>query len=195
MYLEDIAAKIKSYQTEVLSIHAVQAPIANNEFRVWGKEIAEFAKTLRAKVITVHPENMNKTEFKQDQAAKNIRFLNRLYNENVIFSVETFTGNRRVFTPDETVGFGLPMTLDIAHVTDNQKIWELLKSYNRNIVNIHLSAKGKDRHHLPIDGFCKEVVAYLTESGWEGNVILEYLPEFHDQMLIDIEILRNMAGA
>ncbi len=35
--------KIKSYGTTVLSIHAVQAPITDEKFKIWGKEIADFA--------------------------------------------------------------------------------------------------------------------------------------------------------
>lgn len=187
----EIAEKVRSFHIEVLSIHAVQAPITKSEFQLWGKETADFAKTLGARVVTVHPDNINKTKFKQDQAIKSIEVLNKLYQDEVIFSIETFTGNRRVFTPDEIICFDLPMTLDTAHIIDNQKIWELLKGHMKSIVNIHLSAKGIDRHHLPIDDFCKEVVDYLIENKWGGNIILEYLPEFHDQMLVDIKLLKD----
>jgi len=44
-HLGDIAEKIKSYGTKVLSIHAVQSPITDERFRTWGKEIADFAKS------------------------------------------------------------------------------------------------------------------------------------------------------
>jgi hypothetical protein len=45
-HLVEVAKKIKSYSTEVLSIHAVQAPITDERFREWGKEIADFANVL-----------------------------------------------------------------------------------------------------------------------------------------------------
>ncbi len=86
-------------------------------------------------------------------------------------------------------------TNDTAHIRDDKKIWELLKDYKQNIKNIHLSAKDENKQHLPIDSFCKEVVNYLTESKWDGNVILEYLFEFHDQMLSDLESLKSNARA
>ncbi|MBU4292599.1 MAG: hypothetical protein KJ770_00925 [Actinobacteria bacterium] len=38
-HLTEIAKKIKSYGTQVLSIHAVQAPITDERFKEWGKEI------------------------------------------------------------------------------------------------------------------------------------------------------------
>ena len=34
-------------------------------------------------------------------------------------------------------------------------------------------------------------MGYLVESKWKGNVILEYLFEFHNQLLSDLEILSS----
>ena len=191
VHLKEIADKIKSFSIEVLSIHAVQAPITNEKFKIWGKEIADFAKALGVKVITLHPNNINKTQAIQKEALKNLEYFNILYQKDIIFSVETFSGKRRVFTPDEIVKFNLPMTLDIAHIKGNENIKSLLKDYRENIVNIHLSAKGDNKHHLPIDNFCKEVVDYLIENKWNGNIILEYLFEFHNQMLRDLKFFEN----
>ena len=188
-HLTEIDEKIKSYGTEVLSIHAVQAPITDERFKAWGREIADFAKDLGVKTITLHPNNINKSDEARKEALKNLEYFTGMYSGDVIFCIETFEGKRRVFTSDETVKFNLPMTLDTSHIRDNEKIWSLLKSYKENILNVHLSARDGSKQHLPIDDFCKEVVKYLTESKWNGNVILEYLFEFQDQMLSDIKIL------
>jgi hypothetical protein len=75
------------------------------------------------------------------------------------------------------------MTLDTSHIQNNEKIWSLLKNYKENILNVHLSARKQGRQHLPIDNFYKEVAGYLIKNNWKGNVILEYLFEFHDQPL------------
>ena len=190
--LTEIADKIKSYGTEVLSIHAVQSPITDERFRTWGREIADFAKDLGAKNVTLHPNNINKGNEAQKEALKNLEYFTGMYKDDIVFCIETFEGKRRVFSPDETVAFNLPMTLDISHIRDNEKIWNLLKNYKENILNVHLSAREKGRQHLPIDDFCKEVVNYLVKSKWEGNVILEYLFEFHDQMLRDLGVLKVM---
>ncbi|TRZ94641.1 hypothetical protein D4R78_06170 [bacterium] len=190
-HLTEIAEKIKSYGTTVLSIHAVQAPITDEKFKIWGKEIADFAKTLGVKTIALHPNNINKDKVVQEKALKNLEYFTDLYKNEIVFCIETFEGKRRVFTPDEIVSFNLPMTLDTAHIRDDKKIRELLKDYKQNIKNVHLSAKEGDKQHLPIDSSCKEVVDYLIESKWDGNVILEYLFEFHDQMLDDLKSLEN----
>lgn len=190
-HLGEIAKKIKLYGTEVLSVHAVQAPITDERFRTWGKEIADFAKHLGAATITLHPNNANKDEESQKEALRNLEYFTGLYGSDIVFCIETFEGKRRIFTPDETVTFKLPMTLDTSHIRDNGKIWSLLKSYRENILNVHLSARDGSRQHLPIDNFCKEIVMYLIENKWQGNVILEYLFEFHDQMPSDLEFLAH----
>lgn len=190
--LTEIAEKIKSYGTEVLSIHAVQAPITNEKFKTWGKEIAEFTRALGAKTITLHPNNVNKVKVAQDEALKNLEYFSGLYKEEVVFCIETFEGKRRVFTPDQIVALNLPMTLDISHIREDEKVWKLIKGYKDHILNVHLSARDGTRQHLPMDGFCKDVVRYLIDTNWNGNVILEYLFEFHDQMSKDLDLLKAM---
>ena len=190
-HLGEIAKKIKSYGTQVLSVHAVQAPITDERFKAWGKEIAEFAKALEATTITLHPNNVNKDKVVQDEAVKNLEYFDGLYKNEVIFCIETFEGKRRVFTPDEIASLSLPMTLDTSHIRDDEKVWSLLKGYKERILNVHLSAREGAKQHLPIDGFCKDIVHYLINNNWNGNVILEYLFKFHDQMLNDLEFLTH----
>lgn len=188
-HLREIADRIEVFHTDVLGIHAVQAPITDGKFRIWGKEIADFAKLLGVKTITLHPNNVNKDKVMQESALENLKYFADLYKNEIIFCIETFEGKRRVITPDETVNFNLPMTLDTAHIRDEKKIWSMVKSYKQNIKNIHLSAKEGNKRHLPIDNFCKEIVNYLIESKWSGNVILEYLPEYHYRLINDLESL------
>jgi sugar phosphate isomerase/epimerase len=190
--LAEIAGKIKSYGTEVLSIHAVQAPITDERFKIWGNEIADFARALGATAITLHPNNVNKDKAVQGEALKNLEYFSGVYQKDVVFCIETFEGRRRVFTPDEIASFNLPMTLDTSHIRDDEKVWSLIKGYKERILNVHLSAREGARQHLPVDDFCKEVVRYLIDSKWTGNVILEYLFEFHDQMSKDLELLKAM---
>jgi len=191
-HLRGVADKIRAFHVEVLSIHAVQAPITDERFMVWGKEIADFASMINVKTITLHPNNVNKDKVVQEKALKNLEYLADLCKNEIIFCIETFTGKRRVFTPDEIVEFNLPMTLDTTHIKDDKRIWHLLRNYRNNIMNVHLSAKEEGKQHLPIDSFCKEVVSFLIQNKWGGNVILEYLFEFHDQMLNDLKLLKAM---
>lgn len=192
VHLTEIADKIRSYRTEVLSVHAVQSYITDENFLIWGKEIADFAKAINTTNITLHPNNVKKGKSAQEYAIRNLKYFADLYKDEIVFCIETFKGSRRVFTPDEIVNFNLPMTLDTSHIHDDKKIWGLLKDYGENIKNVHLSAKDGNKQHLPIDNFCKEVVIYLMKNKWNGNVILEYLPEFHNRLLTDLEFLQTI---
>ncbi len=193
-HLSEIAEKIKSYHAEALSIHAVQAPITDEKFKIWGKEMADFAKLLGVKTVTLHPNNVNKDKAVQERALENLKYFTDLYKDDVVFCIETFEGKRRVFTPDEITSFNLPMTLDTSHIRDDAKVWSLIKDYKERILNVHLSAREGTNQHLPIDSFCKDVVNYLVENKWDGNVILEYLFEFHERMLDDLRSLESTVG-
>jgi sugar phosphate isomerase/epimerase len=190
VHLPEIVQKIKSYGTEVLSIHSVQAPITDDRFRLWGKEIVDFARALKVKNITLHPNNVNDKVKAQGEARKNLKYFSGLYSDEITFCIETFEGKKRVFNPAETAAYNLPMTLDTSHVKNQKEVWNLLENYRHNILGVHLSAREQGKQHLPIDSFCKEVVGYLAGNNWDGNVILEYIFEFHDRMLDDLEILR-----
>ena len=77
--LAEVVEKIRSYGTKVLSVHAVQAPITDERFKIWGNEIADFARTLGAANITLHPNNVNKDKAVQDEALKNLEYFSGLY--------------------------------------------------------------------------------------------------------------------
>ncbi|MDD5476711.1 MAG: hypothetical protein PHG87_00655 [Candidatus Omnitrophica bacterium] len=84
-HLAEIAEKIKSYGTVVIGIHAVQAPITDKKFKIWGKEIADFAKTLGVKTITLHPNNINKNKIMQEKALENLEYFVDLYKKEIVF--------------------------------------------------------------------------------------------------------------
>ena len=68
-----------------MSIHAVQAPIVDERFKIWGKEIADFARILGVKTITLHPNTTNKNYDIQKKAVKNSEYFTVLYKNEIIF--------------------------------------------------------------------------------------------------------------
>ena len=64
----------------------------------------------------MHPNNVNSKNEAQKEALRNLEYFVRPYNDEIIFCLETFEGKRRVFIPDETVKFNLPMTIDTSHI-------------------------------------------------------------------------------
>ena len=138
--------------------------------------------------ITVHPniEKKNKPEAQKEALA----FLKEIQSgRRAKFSVETFGKKKRVFTPDEIMEFNLPMTLDVSHVREDVKVMEMIENYSHNIPVVHLSSRGQNFQHYPVDDFCIDVLAALKDKKWQGNIILEYMPWHHYRIRDDIKAL------
>lgn len=175
---------------EIRSIHATQGKISDEAFLIWGKESLEFAEALNIKHVTVHPNQVKSNRIDLQEKARS--YINRMERDSSArFSIETFSGKRRLFWPKEIIEKGLQMTLDVAHIHDDSFVHQIIESYWHNISEVHLSAKGNGEHHLPIDTFCIGVVKELQSRGWSGSIILEYLPWHHYRLKGDIDALRE----
>jgi len=188
--INDIISFFKSSSITILSIHATQGRITDDAFLTWGKKTIEIAKELGVKHIIVHPNHVHK-EQRQTYQMKAVENLKKLSDETCTFSIETFTGKSRVLRPMEIVDLELPMTLDVAHIKDDQITYRIIDKYWKNIKTVHLSAKNEKEHHLPIDIFCVKILKKLYKLGWQGNVILEYLPWHHYRVRNDINALNE----
>jgi len=179
----------------ILSIHATQGYITEDNFQDWGKKTIEFAESLGVQNITVHPNKLRQKTSREFYQQKALDMIEQLQNGcKARFSIETFMHHKRVFRPMELVEMDIPMTLDVAHIYEENMIWSILTKNWKNIPVVHLSAKGETGHHLPIDDFCIRVVEYLAGLNWQGIVVLEYLFEFHKQLPDDIAKLHRIIG-
>ena len=198
---------LEQAQVKVSTVHATQGRITDANFLRWGRQTIEIAERLDARAITVHPngvERRMKRNF-QKVARGYLRQLQR--HTDVIISVETFGGRDRVFTPEEIIEAKLPMTLDVAHISDGDRIARIIEGYWRHIAVVHLSARastywrnipdimlsdeGRREHHLPIDPFCLGLVRKLIDLAWSGDIALEYLPWYHYRLRPDVELVRQ----
>ncbi len=101
-----------------------------------------------------------------------------------------FFGKRRIFLPEEIIDFNLPMTPHIAYIQSWEKIYQIIDRYFKEIICIYLSGKRNQLRHCPIDEKCIELVKYLNNKEWQGNIILNYVPKYHKQQIEDLEKLR-----
>lgn len=124
-------------------------------------------------------------------ALQNLRRVEKETGSRGIFSIETFSGSKRIFHPREIMDFKLPMTLDTSHIHDREEIMDIVNQYHEQIRTVHLSALVEGEQHQPIDAFCVKVVERLKELHWPGNIILEYLPWFHFLVRRDIHSLNE----
>jgi len=172
------------------SVHSTQGKISDSEFLSWGRKTCELAEQLGAAVITVHPNRAksNRSDY-QESACQNLRKLQR--KTPVCISVETFGDKNRVLRPEEIMQRRLPMTLDIAHLPDDNQVIGIIRDYWQNIPVVHLSARSLGEHHLPVDEFCIEVIRTLVDLGWMGQIVLEYLPWHHYRLRSDMLLVNR----
>lgn len=179
---------LKEKDIAILSIHAPQGKITEDSFLRWGQLTIEIAQSLGVDNITIHPNNVKGQKAWHQE--KTLRYIKRLGGDN-IFSIETFGGKTRVFSPAELVRRKIPMTLDTAHIRDRREVMNIVINNQHNIKTVHLSSIDKDEHHLPIDDFCLKAVDKLIELKWSGNIILEYLPWHHYRIREDLRALSD----
>lgn len=186
--LDEVVEFFQGRELEILSIHATQGRITEKSFLSWGAKTLQLARRLGVQDVTIHPNHIRHRKL---ESQSDVRRMIRSMGGDRNFSIETFGGKHRVFTPENLVEQGLPMTLDVAHLHDRSLVRQIIDRNHSNIRTVHLSAVGKGEHHLPIDDFCIEVVDRLTGHRWSGNVILEYLPWHHYRVRDDISALED----
>jgi sugar phosphate isomerase/epimerase len=191
--MEEVKDFIVTLQLEVLSVHATQGDLAADDCMSWAKPAMELADAVGAKSVTFHPGRSRKNRL-DGQACVKAHLAELQKRHRALASLETFGGRDRVLRPNEIVEAGLPMVLDTAHLREDEYILSLVQRCHEKISSVHLSARGKHEHHLPIDGFCLEVVSLLNDLGWSGSVILEYLPWHHYRVKEDLELLWRFLG-
>ncbi len=186
--IEQVIGFFKKKDIKIFSIHSTQGRITEEPFLKWGKLTIDIANELGVNDITIHPNKIDEQRSLNQQKALN--YIKKLNGGN-IFSIETFGGKKRVFTPAELMEKGIPMTLDTGHFKKSKKIFKIIKNYHGNIKTVHLSGRDEKEHHLPIDEICIKIVDQLIKLKWSGNLILEYMPWHHYRLREDIRELRN----
>jgi hypothetical protein len=171
--MEEVKNFITTIQLEVLSAHATQGDLAADDYVLWAKPAMELADAVKAKSATFHPGKSRKNRL-EGQARVKAHLAEIQKHHRALASVETFGGRDRVPRPNEIVATGIPMVLDTAHLREDEYILSPVQRYHGKISSVHLSARGKQEHHLPIDGFCLEVVSLFHGSA-STSAAMRYL--------------------
>ncbi len=111
---------------------------------------------------------------------------------------ETFRAKRRILTAWEQLAEFCErhdrnyICYDICHMQPGTAAEAIkdIDTYYHLIKGFHFSnwQQVPFKQHLPVaKGMLdfRKIMEYLTASGFEGNITLEYLPEFHDQLVPD----------
>jgi sugar phosphate isomerase/epimerase len=188
--LGEISRAVKDAGVKCTSVHAPHIRITHPDFRGLAEEIVRFALDLGTGVVVFHPERVRKADKAELQpvATETIKALQDA--TGAVLSIETFSHNRRIFTPEETIACGLQITLDTSHLPQRRSM-QLVREHAEKIVNVHLSEarfnelEGHDMTHMPIGDFGFSVIRRLLEQGWDRVITLEYLFDYHQRMFVD----------
>jgi len=188
------------------SLHFAQFSLVNLGLfaRVFHKTI-KIAKSLDCDSIVIHP-SMGRLKAIGNFLEKKIDPI--LEKEKIYFCWETFESKRRVFGGLENLANYCKDTqyhricYDFSHIhKDQQEILEDLEKYLDLIRVFHISnrIKGSIKQHYPVYYIQEdtalnfdEILNFLTRKNYYGHLVLEYLPQFHSQLLQDALTLKSV---
>jgi len=199
----DIETLLPDFLINGIDIHSIHAPhmwLRHESAEKMIVELGQLATAANASVVTFHPENLPSAIQKDKQKAKTLKnniakmFKEKSIATGIIFSIETFGGKRRLFSYKEIVSQGLFMTLDTTHVADTTKCETLIESYGNMIPVIHLSEwdTETEERHLPIGEWSTSFIKRLKANSWDGCIVLEYMPDYHNLYAEDIAHLVSL---
>ena len=203
--MEKVLAPFSALPLTATSVHMAQAKIADfGTFLAVLRKTISIAQGLACSLIVVHPTNARLEEVEGKIAAAVDPLLAQA---GVTLCWETFAGRRRFLSGIEGIaafcrgrqhhavrqGSRHAACYDTAHLHKPQaEVLADVVDYSDCIRCFHLSNRGVEgrQQHLPLrhpEGALdfEEIVAAIVESGLEGPLTLEYLPQYHHYLLED----------
>jgi len=204
--VNDIIMPFKKTNIKVSSIHFAQFSLLKLDLflKVFSKTV-RIAGLLNCNLIVIHP---SMGRYDQIKSFLNEKIDPILKRKGLYLCWETFESRRRIFGGIDNMFEFCKSTrfqsicYDFSHVHKEQE--KIIKDIKENIDIIkifHLSnrIKGCIKQHYPVY-YSKEKVAldfdkilsFLEKIKYRGHLVLEYLPQFHLQLLSDGIKLKNL---
>ena len=195
--VEDVVAPFSTLSLRATSVHMAQARIAQfDEFLAVLHKTIPIAQALNCRLIVAHPTNARLVDVEQKIASAVDPLL---VQAGITLCWETFTGRRRFLSGIEGIAAfcrGRPhhaACYDTSHLHKPQtEVLADIADYADCVRCFHLSNRGSQegQQHLPLrdpQGVLDfdEILAAIAESGFGGSLTLEYLYQFHDQLVTD----------
>lgn len=194
--LKEVVLPIIKLGLDVPTIHMAQASLTNLKlFMPVFVGTLKIAKELACQDIVLHPNNGAIKEF--DIVFKHVIYP-LLEDYNCYLLWETFRGKRRLLTAWEQLAEFCEeydkhyICYDICHMTryTAKDVIKDIQEYSHLIKGFHISnwSKVPFRQHLPIrQGLLDydKIIKHIAKNGPDVNMTLEYLPQFHNQLVTD----------
>lgn len=187
-HIKEICA---SLNIDVPTIHAPTIDIFDEEFI---EVIRKIRDIYNVGVISIHPQkgDFNSAMAKLKEYAKTLEDL------NVILAYENFpssAGRRKwIHLPrDMYQKFQLPflkLTFDTSHLDNPADCINEFDAVCDKVEIVHLSDYNNGKQHQPLGTGCvpyEKFVKHLKDIDFSGYVVLEYMSEYEDRLLEDVE--------
>lgn len=204
--VDQVLAPFASLPLRATSVHMAQARITRfDTFVQVLRQTIPIARGLVCSLVVVHPTNARLA----DVASKIAAVVNPLLEQaGVTLCWETFAGRRRFLTGIEGIAAFCQghehhaACYDTAHLHKPQaEVLADIEVYAPFIRCFHLSNRSTrlGQQHLPLrhpggDLDFVEIVTAIARSGFVGPLVLEYLPQYHGQLLEDARWLDRLLG-
>lgn len=194
---EKVLAPFSRLPLRATSVHTAQARIADfSTFLTVLRKTIPIAQGLDCSLIVVHPTNARLEEVEGKITAMVDPLLAQA---GVTLCWETFAGRRRFLSGIEGIAAFCrrrerhAACYDTAHLHKPQaEVLADVVDYSDCIRCFHLSNRGTEgrQQHLPLRHPAgaldfEEILAAIMESGLDGPLTLEYLPQYHHHLLED----------
>lgn len=207
--VEDVVAPFSDIPIDVSSIHMAHVRITDFPLfeLVLGKTI-EIAKALKCDDIVVHPSKGKLGDVKDFIENTVDRLLNR---EKIYICWETFSSKKRFLSGITGIAEFChgkqwhKACYDFSHIHDEEaSVMKQISKYLDYIKIFHISNRlsAQNIQHLPLfhsgsgrlDLDFLSILKFLKDKDYAGTLVLEYLPEFHSQLIEDALFLINKFG-
>lgn len=202
----EILKPFAEFNLKVSSLHFAQFSLVNYDLfaKVFHKTI-KIAKPLGCDSIVIHP-SMGKLKAIGNFLKEEIDPI--LEKEKIYFCWETFESKRRIFGGLESLANYCKnaqyhrICYDFSHIhKGQQEILKDLEKYLDLIRVFHISNRIKEsiKQHYPVYYTQEnmalnfdEILTFLIQKNFNGHLVLEYLPQFHSQLLQDALTLKSV---
>jgi len=204
--IKDIISPFKNFPVKATSIHLAQCKSLDKQFIEVLNKTIEIANFLLVQNIVVHPVRLKEWQA-QEFITKNITPILKEYNVKICW--ETFLSKRKFVNDIESIcGFcsheenkGYHFACyDTSHMHRNTDlVINDIKKYINWIKVFHISNWDEREQHSPIIWETGEInfykiLEYLQFIRYDGELVLEYLPKYHDLYGLDIVEIKKILG-
>ncbi len=179
-----------SFNINIPTIHAPTVDVFHSDFL---QVIKEIKRIYNVNLISIHPQKGDSIL----AMAKLEEYAESIENLDIILAYENFpssAGKKKwIHLPTEMyLRFTLPflkLTFDTSHLNSPKDCIEEFDAVADKVAVVHLSDTARGKQHQPLGTGCipyKRFVNHLKNMGFQGPVVIEYMPEYEDRLIEDV---------